>query len=171
MQPDSTRKVFRGKLISVEVESWPGGEREVVRHPGACAVVAFTAGGEVVLVRQIREAVRESLLEVPAGILDVAGEDPAGCAARELLEETGYRAANVRPLGFIYTSPGFSDERIDLFVADAEPAAAAEDGIEVVLMPFEAALAAIRDGRIRDAKTAVALLLADRPGMLIAPSA
>jgi 8-oxo-dGTP pyrophosphatase MutT (NUDIX family) len=103
VEPESSREVFRGKLIRVDVERWPGGEREVVHHPGACAVVALTQRGEVVLVRQIREAVREALLEIPAGILDVEGEDPASCAARELLEETGFRAGELhqfrRPFG------------------------------------------------------------------------
>jgi ADP-ribose pyrophosphatase len=159
VEPDSVRETFHGRLIRVEVESWPAGEREVVRHPGACAVVAITSEGDVLLVRQIREAVRGTLLEIPAGILDVDGEDPAECAARELLEETGYRAANLRPLGSIHTSPGFTDERIELFVAEAVPDGGAEDGIEVVRMPFEEALSAIQDGRIEDAKTVAGLLL------------
>lgn len=160
MKPDSVREVFHGKLIRVEVESWPAGRREVVRHPGACAVVALTSEGDVLLVRQMREAVRDSLLEIPAGIFDVDGEDPAECAERELLEETGYRAASLRPLGSIYTSPGFTDERIELFMAEAVPDGGEEDGIEVVPMPFEDALSAIHDGRIKDAKTVAGLLLA-----------
>jgi 8-oxo-dGTP pyrophosphatase MutT (NUDIX family) len=161
--PRSVREVFRGRLIRVEVESWPAGEREVVRHPGACAVVALTAAGDVLLVRQMREAVRERLLEIPAGILDVPGEDGAACAARELVEETGYRASALEPLGRIYTTPGFTDERIELFMARAEPppgAPAPEHGVEVVRMPFPVAVRAAADGRIVDAKTVVALLLA-----------
>lgn len=159
MKPDTVREAFHGRLIRVEVESWPAGEREVVRHPGACAVVAITSEGQVLLVRQIREAVRDTLLEIPAGILDVDGEDPASCAARELLEETGHRVTNLRPLGSMYTSPGFTDERIELFRAEAVPDGGAEDGIEVVRMPFEDALSAIHDGRIKDAKTVAGLLL------------
>jgi ADP-ribose pyrophosphatase len=161
VRPDSVREVFHGRLIRVEVESWPAGDREIVRHPGACAVVAITRGGEVLLVRQTREAIRGALLEVPAGIFDVDGEDAAACAARELLEETGHRAENLRPLGAIYTSPGFTDERIHMFTADALPDGGGEDAVEVVPVPFAEALAAIRDGRITDAKTIVALLLAD----------
>lgn len=121
MNPQSTREVFRGKLIRVEVEQWPAGEREVVRHPGACAVVALTETGEVLLVRQMREPVREALLEIPAGIYDVEAEDPSGCAARELMEETGYRAAALQPLATMYTSPGFADERIDVFLDSVWP--------------------------------------------------
>jgi ADP-ribose diphosphatase len=161
VEPESTREVFRGKVIRVEIERWPPGDREVVHHPGACAVVALVGSGEVLLVRQMREAVREELLEIPAGLYDVAGEDPAGCAARELFEETGYRAGTLEPLATVYTSPGFADERIDLFVTTAEDEGGpGEDGVEVVRVPFAEALAAIRDGRIKDAKTVSGLLMA-----------
>jgi len=163
VEPESSREAFRGKLIRVEVEKWPAGEREVVRHPGACAVVALTEAGEVLLVRQTRESVREVLLEIPAGIYDVKGEDPASCVAREVLEETGYRARNVEPLGRIYPSPGFTDEAIDLFVAGADDAGGpGEEGVEVVRMPFAEALAAVHGGQIQDAKTVCSLLLAEK---------
>jgi ADP-ribose pyrophosphatase len=159
--PNRSERVFDGTLIKVDVEAWGSGTREVVRHPGACAVVAFNPDGEVLLVRQFREAVRQELLEIPAGILDVKGEDAAGCAARELLEETGHRATRLERLGTIYTSPGFSDERIELFRTDAEPAGeGGEDGVEVVAMSMDVALDAIRRGDIVDAKTVAALLLA-----------
>jgi ADP-ribose pyrophosphatase len=162
VEPDSVREIFRGKLLTVQVETWPAGQREIVRHPGACAIVALTGEGEVLLVRQTREAVGEALLEIPAGVFDVEGEDPADCAARELLEETGYRASNLRALGSIYTSPGFSDERIVLFLADARPDGNPEDGMEVVPIQFDDAIAAVRDGRIKDAKTIAGLLLSRR---------
>lgn len=159
MRPDRVRRVFHGRLIDVEVESWDAGEREVVRHPGACGVVALTHRGDVLLVRQLREAVRRELLEIPAGILE-PGEDPRRCAARELAEETGYRATAVEPLGAVLSSPGFTDERIELFLAEAEPGGNPEPGVRVVPMPLADAVAAVREGRIVDAKTAVALLLA-----------
>jgi ADP-ribose pyrophosphatase len=173
-QPDSARTVFSGKLLEVRLEDWPAGEREVVRHPGACAVVAVIPSGEVILVRQFREAVRQTLLEIPAGVRDVEGESGPACAARELLEETGHEARAVEALGAIFTSPGFADERIDLFVADAAPGpsiAVAEDGVETVLMPFDDAVSAALAGGITDAKSALALLLvashasAGRPGL------
>ena len=85
MEPESSRRVFDGKLIQVDVEQWPGREREVVKHPGACAVVAVTPEGDVLLVRQFRESVRQELLEIPAGVLEV-GESGEECAARELLD-------------------------------------------------------------------------------------
>ena len=175
-EPVDFEQVFQGTLIRVVVETWPGGRREIVRHPGACAVVAVTPEGDVLLVRQFREAVRETLLEVPAGILDARGEEPSGCAARELVEETGHRVVHLEPLGTVVTSPGFADERIDLFVAQAEPepgAEPSEEGVEIVRVPFAAAVAAAEDGRIQDAKSVAALLLArarlvhgrlDRPG-------
>ena len=137
MEPDASRTLFDGRLVRVVVETWGSREREVVRHPGAAGIVALTSDGEVVLVRQRREAVRQDLLEIPAGILDVPGEAPADCARRELVEETGYRAASVSHLASILTSPGFTDERIELFLArDVAPGGeAVEDGVSTVLMP------------------------------------
>jgi ADP-ribose pyrophosphatase len=160
LEPQGVRRVFDGKLIKVDVETWPSGEREVVRHPGACALVAFTPEGEVVLVRQVRETFRQELLEIPAGIFDVEGEDGATCAARELLEETGFRARNIEHLATIYTSPGFTDERIELFRADAEPSGdGGEESVEVVTLALGRALEAIDRGDIVDAKTVAGLLL------------
>jgi 8-oxo-dGTP pyrophosphatase MutT (NUDIX family) len=155
------REVFRGRLIRLEVRSDP--YREIVRHPGSCAVVAITPSGEVLLVRQIREAAGRTLLEIPAGIMDVEGEDAAGCAARELVEETGHRAVRLEPLGRFLASAGFTDEAFALFLARAtpEPETAPEEGIETVRMPLSRAVAEVRDWRIADAKTALALLLAE----------
>ncbi len=157
--PAGRREVFHGKLVSVEV--WPGRYREIVRHPGSCAAVPLV-GAEVLLVRQLRDAVGESLLEIPAGTRDVEGEEAAVCAAREVLEETGHRALRVEPLGWIYASPGFLDERVDLFLIDAEPAGAPEEGIEVVRVPFREAVEMAAGGGIRDAKSVAGLLLAAR---------
>lgn len=143
------------------VERWGEEEREIVRHPGAAAVAAFTPDDRVILVRQRREAVREELLEVPAGVLDVEGERPLDAARRELREETGYEAPAWERLGAIHASPGFTDERVELFLArDATRVAEPEEGIEVVLMPGPEARAAVRDGRVSDAKSVAALLLA-----------
>ena len=161
MEPQSTREGFAGRLIRVEVESWDGHDFEVIRHPGAAAVLPLTPDGDVLLVRQFRPAIRRTLVEIPAGILDVDGEDALGCAARELFEETGYRHRSLEFIGGIYTSAGFADEYIHLFEAwtgdrqEGPP----EVGIEVLRRPFEEMVHAARAGRVRDAKTAVALLL------------
>jgi len=162
VEPRSSREAFAGRLIRVEVESWDDRDFEVVRHPGAAAVLPVTPEGDVLLVRQFRPAIRRTLVEIPAGVLDVDGEDPLGCAARELFEETGYRHRSIEFLGGIYTSAGFTDEYIHLFVAwtGDEQEGSPEDGIQVLRRPVDEMVAAARAGRVRDAKTAVALLLA-----------
>jgi ADP-ribose pyrophosphatase len=160
LDPERSVEVFRGSLIRVVVETWPEGVREIVRHPGAAAIVAFD-GDDVVLIRQLRQSIRAETLEVPAGILDVEGESAEECAVRELREESGYTARDVEPLGVVHTSLGFTDERIELFVCEAERGDGPEDeGIELVTMSFEDALNAVLDGRITDGKSVAALLLA-----------
>jgi len=162
VEPQSTREGFAGRLIRVEVESWDGHDFEVIRHPGAAAVLPLTPDGDVLLVRQFRPAIRRTLVEIPAGILDVDGEDALGCAARELFEETGYRHRSLEFVGGIYTSAGFADEYIHLFEAwtGDRQEGTPEEGIEVLRRPLDEMVAAARAGRVRDAKTAVALLLA-----------
>jgi ADP-ribose pyrophosphatase len=155
---DAGRAVFRGRLVSVEVRE--GRYREIVHHPGSCATVPLR-GDDVVLVRQYRDAVDDTLLEIPAGTRDVAGEDASTCAAREVREETGHRVVRIQPLGWVYNSPGFLTERVDLFLAEVEPDGAHEDEIEVVPMSVADAVRAVLDGEIRDAKTVVGLLLAE----------
>ena len=160
-EPIERARVFDGSLIHVDVETWPEGvRREIVHHPGACGAVVLT-GKQVVLVRQFREAVRQELLEIPAGIYDREDERSEDAVRREIEEETGFVATKVEPLGTTLTSPGFSDERIDLFLAWGEPGGmATEAGIETVVLPFSDAVHMVRTGVIQDAKSAVALLLA-----------
>ena len=161
-QPLRSRPEFEGGWIRVDVESWPGVPRyEVVRVHDASAVLPVTPDGEVLLVRQFRPPIREVLTEIPAGTLDVDGEDALTCAARELFEETGFHHETIEFLGGFYSSAGWSDEYVHLFVArtageaDGNP----EPGIEVVREPLERLVAAARSGTVRDAKTAMALLL------------
>ena len=167
MEPVPVRQVYAGRIIRVEVLERPGGEHDVVRHPGAAAVLPITPQGEVLLVRQLRPAIGQELVEIPAGLLDHADEDALTCAARELLEETGYRHRTIEFLGGFFSSPGFTDEYVHLFVATtgSEPEAPPEDGIELLRKPFEEMVAAARAGRIRDVKTALAVLLADARGI------
>jgi ADP-ribose pyrophosphatase len=163
MQPESATTAYRGSFLSVDVETWPGlGPQEIVRHRGAAAVLPVLPSGEVLLVRQLRPAIRDMLMEIPAGILDVEGEDALTCAARELFEETGHRHAAIEFLGGVYPSAGFSDEYVHLFIARArpEPDAPPEVGITLVREPLERLVVAARAGRVRDAKTALAVLLA-----------
>jgi ADP-ribose pyrophosphatase len=160
--PAATEEVFRGRLLRVEIERWtdPSRTREVVRHPGAAAVLALTRDRRVLLVRQFREAIRDRLLEIPAGIYDVEGETREETARREVVEETGYQVTSLRALGRIYTTPGFTDEAIDLFLAEVEPGGSPEEGMEVVEIPLEEAIGLTLEGKMPDAKTAIAVLLA-----------
>ena len=162
--PRAVERLFAGNVLTLELEDWGQPFRhEVVRHPGAAGVLPITPEGDVLLVRQFRPAVRSLLTEIPAGLLDVDGEDALTCAARELFEETGYRHETIEFLGGYYSTAGFSDEYVHLFVATTrrEPEADPEDGIELVRASRETMVAAARAGRVRDVKTALALLLAN----------
>jgi ADP-ribose pyrophosphatase len=164
-RPESSDVLFEGHVFSVARERWRGIDHpyDVARHVGAAGVLPVTPDGDVLLVRQFRPPVRTHLVEIPAGLLDVDGEDALTCAARELVEETGYRHEVIEFLGGIYTTAGFSNEYVHLFWArtrprpDAEP----EAGIELVRRPLAEMVTAARAGRVRDAKTALALLMAE----------
>jgi ADP-ribose pyrophosphatase len=162
-EPARSRVLFAGRYLSVVSETWPGiGEWEVLRKYSAVAIVPITPGGDVILVRQFRVPIRQELLEVPAGLLDVDGEDALGCAERELVEETGFRPHETSFLGGVYMSPGATDEYLHFFVTsvDDEGSGAAEHGIEVVRKPFTEMVATAKAGRVRDAMTTIALLFA-----------
>lgn len=157
-----TRK-FR---VEERVEILPDGSpraRAIVVHPGAAVVLARLEDAEdrVLLIRNHRIAAGGPLWELPAGTLE-PGETPERCAARELVEETGHRAAHLRPLLSLFSSPGFCDEKLHVFVATglerAERALDEGERIEVHPLPLREALAMIRDGRIIDAKTVAGLL-------------
>lgn len=168
-----SRRVHTGRVLSLDIDSvrYPDGstgELEMIRHPGASAVLPFLTGPtaanpEVLLLRQYRYAAGDYLYEVPAGRLE-PGEDPAACAARELREETGCRAESLSPLTTIFTTPGFTDEQIHLFLATGLTRGVAaperDEFIEVVTLAFAEALQLIQRGEIRDAKTVIALLYA-----------
>lgn len=167
----STRRVYTGRILNLDVDTvrFPDGsegELEMIRHPGAAAVVPLAsdpAGPDpvILMIRQYRYAAGGPLWEIPAGRLD-RGEAPEACAHRELREEAGVTAARMERLTTIWTTPGFTDEAIHLFLAqDLKPATAArepDEFIEVVPRPLSVVLAAIRDGEIRDAKTVAGIL-------------
>ncbi len=168
MSGSSVRDIYRGRVVHLQVEAFtlPNGkhaEIEVVRHPGAAAVVPLTDDGDVVLIRQYRRAAGGFIYEVPAGKLD-AGEPPEQCAERELLEEAGVRAGRLTHLSSILTTPGFSDEVIHLYLArDLSPAAQQLEDDEVLTverMPFDQAIDMCVRGELRDGKSICALLLA-----------
>lgn len=156
-------RIFRVEQVLVRLPNGQEGKRDVVRHPGAVAVIAWADPETILLVRQYRLAAGCELWEIPAGKLE-AGEDPAACAARELMEETGYAPENLTELASFYTSPGFSSELLYLYEACGLRAAAgekdADEFLEVRRVPWPTALDWLRRGEIRDAKTMIALLLA-----------
>jgi 8-oxo-dGDP phosphatase len=170
-----SRVVHEGfSTVRIETVATPDGsvvEREVVVHTDAVAIVPMTDTGEVLLLRHYRQPVRQYLLEVPAGKMDVPGEDPEGTAQRELQEEIHHRAENLRHLTTFHNSAGWTTERTHVFLAtglsDAPPPAdfspdAEESDMEVVALPFDVAVERVRRGELTDAKTAIGLLLAER---------
>jgi len=165
-----SREIFKGRVVDLSVEKvrLPNGnvcELELIRHPGAAAVVPVDASGNVLLVRQYRHATGGFLLEVPAGKLD-AREAPEACAAREIEEETGFRASRLEPLGWIWTTPGFTDEKIWLFLASALSPSTQQLQPDEVLslewLPLAEAVAKAAAGEITDAKSICALMRAHR---------
>ena len=168
--PDRASRRYTGyviEVISQEVQL-PNGQvvgLDLIRHPGASAVVPFLSRDKVMLIRHYRYAVGGTLFEVPAGKLE-PGEAPEACAARELEEETGWRAGKLELLGSIWTSPGFTDERIHLYAAhDLDPTEQRlqkDEIIELVPMPLEEALNLVWSGQLSDAKSALALVYAAR---------
>lgn len=173
------RAIYRGSVVDLSTERlrYPNGHEgtiEIIRHPGAAAVVLVDDDARVVLIRQYRHAVLDWLLEVPAGKLD-AGEAPEDCARRESAEEVGLRPRTLVPLGSIFPTPGFADERIWLFLGThLEPVAAnleADELIEVVRLSLADALALAKGAAVTigdssesaempDAKSAIAILRA-----------
>ena len=167
-----SRRVYSGRVISLDVDTvnFPNGtsgELEMVRHPGASAVIPFlddpaAADPRVVLIRQYRYAADGYLYEIPAGRLD-PGETPAECALRELREETGYSARNVIPLTTFFTTPGFTDEKIHLFAATGlEPGEASLESDEILELhptPLSTAVGMVKTGEIIDGKSMLGILL------------
>ncbi len=153
------------EVVTEEVELPNGNtiDLDIVRHPGAAAVVPFVSQSEVLLIRQYRFATGGTLWEVPAGKLD-PGERSESCAQRELEEEAGYRAGRLESLGPMWASPGFTDEKIHLFAAfdltSVPQRLEADEVIEVERMSFARALELVWSGELTDAKIQLALLKA-----------
>ena len=164
----SAKRVFDGRLLKldvleVELDNGRQSRREIVRHPGAVAVWAWTPEGRLLFVRQFRKAVEGALLEIVAGTLD-AGEAPAACAIREIREETGCEVKTLTPLGFIHTAPGFCGERLELFMAELAPLTGRphpdpDEILDVVWLSRDEWEAKVVSGEIHDAKSLAAWAL------------
>jgi 8-oxo-dGDP phosphatase len=157
--------VARGRFAAPDGSEF---ERDIIHHPGAVGVLPLHDDGTVTLVRQYRAALDDNLLELPAGLRDVAGEADRTTAERELLEEAGLVASRVEHLVDFHNSPGFSDESVAIFLATGLRSApddrqgVEEEAMEVVRVPFTDALAMIDAGAITDAKTIIGLSLVAR---------
>jgi ADP-ribose pyrophosphatase len=163
---DESQPLFAGRRFRVVRVTQPARDgaphvREIIRHPGAVTILPLLDDERICLVQNYRVAVDRRLVELPAGTLE-PGEDPRETAARELAEETGYRAGRLERLATFYTSPGILDEQMHLFLATSlQPGPMAlEPGEDIrpLLASWDEALTMIRDGRIEDAKTMAGLL-------------
>jgi ADP-ribose pyrophosphatase len=168
-----SRRIYTGRVLNLDIDQvrFPNestGELEIIRHPGASAVLPFLsdpkgADPQILLIKQYRYAAEDFLYEVPAGRLD-PNEAPVDCARRELLEETGCTAEHVEPLYTFFTTPGFIDERIHGFIATGltrgESKREADEFMTLETMTLSRALELIRAGEIRDGKTTVLILFA-----------
>lgn len=169
-----TELVYDGVLLRVNrdearLPDGSKGVREWIAHPGATAVIPLTDRGSVILVKQFRYPLGKVTVEIPAGKLD-PGEDPLVCAHRELQEETGLTAAKLNYVGSFVTTPAFTDEIIHLYVGTGltagEISTDEDEFIEVEERSLDEVFQAIEGGEIKDAKTMIAFMLADRKGML-----
>jgi ADP-ribose pyrophosphatase len=160
MKPDDARTVYDGKLIDVTLERWGDNEREIVEHPGSVAIVAVDGDSRVWLVRQLREAARKQLVELPAGARDT-GEDPLDAAKRELREECGLTGGTWRELAAFWTTPGFCREYMHLYLAEGVQAGDADpdEDEEVEIVHWHVDELAAKLGEVEDAKTLAGLLL------------
>lgn len=164
----SSEVIYRGKILNLRVDTvqLPNGnysKREVVEYTGAVAIVALTPEKEVLMVRQYRYPAEKEFLEIPAGKLE-PGEVPLECAQRELSEETGAEAGKWQKLCTFYSTPGFSTEKMHLFMASdlsfKEQHLDEDEFVEVEKVAFTEVLRMIREGKIYDAKTIIGILLA-----------
>lgn len=165
----SSEIIFNGKLIKLRVDQvlLPNGKkaaREIIRHPGAAAIMPFTKDGKMIFVEQYRKPIEQAILEIPAGKIDPEDKSPKETGIRELEEETGYLAEKIELLTSMYTTPGFTDELIYIYKAEglkkvSQPKSGDDDEfIKIKILSFDQAWTAYENNKIRDAKTISALL-------------
>lgn len=171
-----TEQIFEGRMINLQVDDvlLPDGnesKREIVKHPGAVAIIPVTEDGKIIFVEQYRKPLEKSLVEIPAGKLEI-DEEPRVTAFRELEEETGYSAEQLTYVTSFYTSPGFADEIMYVYLAEQltpldEPVAGdADEFVETITLSLEEAKQYVEQERIHDAKTAYALLYIELMGIV-----
>lgn len=153
-------KIIQLKLLKVKLPNKKYTHREIVSHPGAVAIVPILPNNQIVFVRQYRKAVEEILLEIPAGTLNKA-ESPLACAKRELIEETGFTARSFKKILDFYPSPGYCNERIHIYKAIGLTKVGGlqetDEFIKIITLPITKVKKLIRLGKIKDAKTLIAL--------------
>ncbi|MCX7884409.1 MAG: NUDIX hydrolase [Caloramator sp.] len=166
----SQNYIHRGKVINLRVDEveFPSGKkslREIVEHNGGVGVVAVNEKKEIILVKQFRKPFEEVLIEIPAGKLE-KGEEPIRCAERELEEETGKKALELQLLNVLYPSPGFSSEKLYIYfcnkMEDGKVNPDEDENLEILYVKYEEALKMIKNGDIKDAKTIVGILAAEK---------
>ncbi|WP_339227906.1 NUDIX hydrolase [Oceanobacillus sp. FSL K6-2867] len=171
-----SEKIFNGKIINLQVDdvTLPNGKtakRELVRHPGAVAVIPITKDNKIIFVEQYRKPLEKSLIEIPAGKLD-SNENPLAAAVRELEEETGYTTNDLSFVTSFYTSPGFADEIVHIYVTDQlvkmdnPPNGDDDEFVEVLELTLDEAKEYVIEERIHDAKTNYAILYLHALGRL-----
>jgi ADP-ribose pyrophosphatase len=163
----SKEQIYRGTIIDlfieeVELPDKKKGKREIVKHPGAVAVLAITDEGKMLMVEQFRKPLEKTIIEIPAGKLE-KGEEPLECAKRELLEETGYSCRTMESIGSFYTSPGFADELIHLYFTDSlvkegTQMTDEDEFLNVLEVSLDEAKEMMRTEKIHDAKTAYSVM-------------
>lgn len=161
-----TKLIYQGKIVTLRVDDvlLPNGKfakREIVEHPGGVGILAVNENNKIIMVKQYRKPAEKVMIEIPAGKLEY-NEDPSECAKRELMEETGYIAKNVKHLFSFYPSPGFSKEVLHLYLADdikkGEPHRDDDEFLEIQECSIEEIKNMLKDKIIDDAKTLIAIL-------------
>ncbi len=161
-----TEWIYRGRVVNLKIDEveLPNGrksKREIIVHRGAAAILPIDNDGNIVMVKQYRKPAEKILLEIPAGTLE-EGEDPLECAKRELIEETGFAAREFTPLISFYSTPGFTTERLHIYIAKGLYEESGEmdfdEFIEIEKIPFNEALSMVLEGKIEDAKTIIGIL-------------